>query len=61
MNFNTVIKEVVMPKTIEDLLQSDFVKEINGSVVIAFQGVMSQETIIGMGRLYVVNCIMYIL
>jgi hypothetical protein len=50
MNFNNTIKVVVLPKSIEDLLQTDFVKVINGSVMVAFQGVMSQETIIGMGE-----------
>jgi hypothetical protein len=50
MNVNAEIKEVVMPNSIEDLLHSDFIKVINGSVMIAFHGVISQETIIGMGE-----------
>jgi hypothetical protein len=50
MNFNDKIKELVMPKTVEDLLQTDFVKNSNGKVVLAFNGVMSQDSIIGLGE-----------
>jgi len=39
-----------MQKTIEELLQSNFVKDIKGDTILAFNGVMSQEVIVGLGE-----------
>lgn len=43
------VKQLLMQKTIEELLQTDFVKNKKGNAVLAFSGVMSQESIVGLG------------
>ncbi len=50
MSTNQNVNELLMQKTIEELLQSGFVKNTKGNTMIAFNGVMSQETIVGMGE-----------
>ncbi len=39
-----------MQKTIEELLQSDFIESLKGKTMIAFNGVMSQDAIVGLGE-----------
>jgi hypothetical protein len=50
MSVKENIKELLMQKTIEELLQSSFVKNSKGSALLAFNGVMSQESIVGLGE-----------
>lgn len=50
MSVKENIKELLMQKTIEELLQSDFVKKSKGNALLAFNGVMSQESIVGLGE-----------
>jgi hypothetical protein len=50
MSVKENINELLMQKTIEELLQSDFVKNSKGNALLAFNGVMSQETIVGLGE-----------
>ena len=38
-----------MQKTINELLQSNFIGNIQGDVILAFDGVMSQDSIVGLG------------
>lgn len=39
-----------MPRTIKELLQSEFVQNINGEAIVAFTGAMSQDSIVGLGE-----------
>lgn len=50
MSINENVNELLMQKTIEELLQTDFIKNTKGNTMIAFNGVMSQESIVGMGE-----------
>ena len=50
MNLVSQTNKLLMEKTIEELLSTDFIKKINGSTMIAFNGVMSQDVIVGLGE-----------
>lgn len=39
-----------MQKTINELLQSEFTKNLNGQTILAFSGVLSQDAIVGLGE-----------
>lgn len=39
-----------MPKTIKELLESDFLRNNKGEAMLAFSGVMTQDTIVGLGE-----------
>jgi len=41
---------ILMQKTFEELLKADFFDNISGDVILAFNGVMSQETLVGLGE-----------
>lgn len=41
---------ILMQKTFEELLKADFFDQISGDVILAFNGVMSQETVVGLGE-----------
>lgn len=38
-----------MQKSLEELLKADFFDDVSGDVILAFNGVMSQETLVGLG------------
>lgn len=38
-----------MQKTVDELLQSAFIHDINGNAILAFNGVISQDAIVGLG------------